>query len=53
MNFKNKYFHSLLNIIAMFLVIISRSEFDWLAVAALVLILLSIGSVLNVYRNSK
>lgn len=50
---KSKYLNPVLNVIAMSLVILSRDKFDWFAIAALVIILLSVGSIVFIYRKSK
>jgi len=50
---KSPYFNPILNFLAMLLLVLSRSSFDWLAIAATVIALLSVGSIVAIYRNSK
>ena len=42
----------ILNIIAMSLVMISRDEFDWLAIGALIILLLSVSNIIYIIKKT-
>jgi cation transport ATPase len=48
-----QYISPLLYTAAMILIIVSRPDFDFFAIAALIIVLLSIGSYINAYKKSK
>ncbi|WP_157805265.1 hypothetical protein [Confluentibacter citreus] len=43
----------ILNAIAMGLIVLSRDSFDWLAIAALIIMFLALGSLFQIVRKTK